>query len=50
MNQSIRSVGVYVYFLRPAKSIRAYGPWAIVTGATDGIGRAYADALAKKGK
>merc|ERR1712135_103002 len=29
--------------------IRKYGPWGLVTGATDGIGRAYADALAKKG-
>ena len=44
------SVGLFVYFLRPGKSIKSYGPWAIITGATDGIGRAYADALAKKGK
>lgn len=26
-----------------------FGKWAIVTGATDGIGKAYALALAKKG-
>ena len=26
-----------------------FGKWAIVTGATDGIGKAYAKALAKKG-
>lgn len=26
-----------------------YGPWAIVTGASDGIGRAFADALADRG-
>lgn len=28
---------------------RKYGSWAVVTGATDGIGKAYAEALAKKG-
>ena len=38
-----------MYFLRPGKNIRQYGPWAVVTGGTDGIGRAYANALAKKG-
>jgi uncharacterized protein len=26
-----------------------YGPWAVVTGASDGIGKAFADALAKQG-
>ncbi|XP_071440247.1 inactive hydroxysteroid dehydrogenase-like protein 1 [Hetaerina americana] len=26
-----------------------YGPWAVVTGSTDGIGKAYAEELAKKG-
>jgi uncharacterized protein len=26
-----------------------HGPWAVVTGASDGIGRAYAEALAEKG-
>ena len=41
--------GVYVYFLRPGKNLKKFGNWAVVTGATDGIGRAYADALAKKG-
>lgn len=41
--------GVYVYFLRPGKNLKKLGKWAVVTGATDGIGRAYADALAKKG-
>jgi hypothetical protein len=36
-------------FLRPAKNLKNYGSWAAVTGATDGIGRAYCDALAKQG-
>ncbi|KAK9807956.1 hypothetical protein WJX73_007431 [Symbiochloris irregularis] len=34
---------------RPAKNLKRLGKWAVVTGATDGIGKAYADALARKG-
>ena len=34
--------------LRPAKDPRKFGKWAIVTGATDGIGKAFAFQLAKK--
>ena len=41
---------IYVYFIRPPKSLAFYGPWAVVTGATDGIGKAYAEELAKKGE
>ena len=40
---------VWVYFLRPGKNLRKLGSWAVVTGATDGIGRALCDALARKG-
>jgi hypothetical protein len=36
-------------FIRPAKKLKNYGSWAAITGATDGIGRAYCDELAKQG-
>jgi 17beta-estradiol 17-dehydrogenase / very-long-chain 3-oxoacyl-CoA reductase len=36
-------------FLRPGKNLKKLGRWAVVTGATDGIGKAYALKLAKKG-
>lgn len=39
----------YRYFLRPAKKLTQLGKYAVVTGATDGIGKAYALALAKQG-
>jgi hypothetical protein len=42
----LRFVGTY--FLRPGKNLRVYG-WAVVTGATDGIGKAYCEELARKG-
>ncbi|KAK9823306.1 hypothetical protein WJX72_001797 [[Myrmecia] bisecta] len=42
-------LAVYKYFLRPGKNLKSLGSWAVVTGATDGIGRAYCDALAKRG-
>ncbi|KAI3694169.1 hypothetical protein L1987_77130 [Smallanthus sonchifolius] len=40
---------VYVNFLRPPKNIKKYGSWALVTGSTDGIGKAFAFELSKKG-
>mmetsp|Transcript_32931 Transcript_32931/g.80029 ORF Transcript_32931/g.80029 Transcript_32931/m.80029 type:complete len:316 (+) Transcript_32931:123-1070(+) len=43
------TLNLYKTFLRPAKPLKKYGKWAVVTGATDGIGKAYAFALAKKG-
>lgn len=35
--------------MRPGKNLKKLGKWAVITGATDGIGKAYAKALAKKG-
>lgn len=48
------SVAHYLFtaFLKPGASLskfKAAKDWAVVTGATDGIGKAYAIALAKKG-
>lgn len=40
---------VYVSFLRPAKNLKKYGSWAVVTGPTDGIGKGFAFQLARKG-
>ncbi|KAL1216408.1 Very-long-chain 3-oxoacyl-CoA reductase 1 [Cardamine amara subsp. amara] len=39
----------YIYFLRPGKNLRKYGSWALITGPTDGIGKAFAFELAQKG-
>ncbi|KAF3785079.1 Testosterone 17-beta-dehydrogenase 3 [Nymphaea thermarum] len=40
---------VWASFLRPKKDLRKYGPWAVVTGPTDGIGKAMAFSLASEG-
>jgi 17beta-estradiol 17-dehydrogenase / very-long-chain 3-oxoacyl-CoA reductase len=39
----------YNTFLRGGKNLKKLGQWAVITGATDGIGKAYAIALAKQG-
>merc|ERR1719343_366457 len=39
----------YRYQLRPSKKLTKFGKYAVVTGATDGIGKAYSLALAKRG-
>jgi 17beta-estradiol 17-dehydrogenase / very-long-chain 3-oxoacyl-CoA reductase len=47
---SLKTVSsIYKTFLRPAKNLKKLGKWVVITGATDGIGKAYAMALAKKG-
>lgn len=41
---------VYTWGLRPRKNfVKSFGQWAVVTGATDGIGKAYAIELARAG-
>ncbi|KAI9021905.1 putative estradiol 17-beta-dehydrogenase [Hyaloraphidium curvatum] len=40
---------LYNMFLRRGKRLSTYGKWAVVTGATDGIGKSYAEQLAKQG-
>jgi len=39
----------YVLFYRQGLDLTTFGKWAVVTGATDGIGKAYAIGLAEKG-
>ncbi|KAJ3675472.1 hypothetical protein LUZ60_004514 [Juncus effusus] len=40
---------IYITFLRPGKPLRRrYGQWAVVTGCTDGIGRAFSFQLARR--
>jgi hypothetical protein len=39
---------IWRQFIRPGKKLTKYGAWAAVTGATDGIGRAYCDVLAEQ--
>jgi 17beta-estradiol 17-dehydrogenase / very-long-chain 3-oxoacyl-CoA reductase len=39
----------YRFVLRPSKKLHSLGKWAVVTGATDGIGKALAMELASKG-
>ncbi|KAI3669671.1 hypothetical protein L6452_41001 [Arctium lappa] len=39
---------VYINFFRPSKNPKKYGSWALVTGSTNGIGKAFAFELAKK--
>mmetsp|Transcript_41009 Transcript_41009/g.36179 ORF Transcript_41009/g.36179 Transcript_41009/m.36179 type:complete len:308 (-) Transcript_41009:43-966(-) len=44
-------VGTLVYqLMRPPKNLSSFGTWTVITGATDGIGKAMAFELAKKGQ
>lgn len=41
---------IFVAFFRPTKNLKkSYGSWAVITGCTDGIGKAFAFQLAQKG-
>lgn len=40
---------VFITFIRSPKTLKSYGSWAMITGATDGIGKAFATQLADKG-
>lgn len=40
---------LYRIVLRPQANLKQFGQWAVITGCTDGIGKAYALQLAKKG-
>ncbi|KAH9772855.1 Very-long-chain 3-oxoacyl-CoA reductase 1 [Citrus sinensis] len=42
------SVLVFSWF-QPAKNLKKYGSWALVTGPTDGIGKSFSFELAKRG-
>jgi 17beta-estradiol 17-dehydrogenase / very-long-chain 3-oxoacyl-CoA reductase len=41
---------IWRHFLRPGQDLKQYGKWAVVTGATDGIGREYCNFLAARGE
>lgn len=43
------SKSLFKVFLRPGKNLKKLGKYAVITGATDGIGKAFALGLAKKG-
>lgn len=52
--QVVRSIfnHVYGYIIGPALNklnLKKMGQWAVITGATDGVGKAYAEELASKG-
>ncbi|MCL7041752.1 hypothetical protein MKW94_027488 [Papaver nudicaule] len=39
---------LFITFLRPAKNLRNYGSWALITAPTEGIGKSFSFELARK--
>ncbi|KAL0357826.1 UNVERIFIED_CONTAM: Very-long-chain 3-oxoacyl-CoA reductase-like protein [Sesamum calycinum] len=48
-NSTILLKWIFNTLIKPSKDLTSYGSWALVTGSTDGIGRAFAFKLAEKG-
>ena len=48
LTRVVNNIGTFAFGLGSVDFLY-YGSWAIVTGCTDGIGKAYADQLAKRG-
>lgn len=48
LKRILNNIGTFAFGLG-AVDFKAYGSWAVVTGCTDGIGKAYAEQLAKRG-
>lgn len=51
VHTAVKLAALAYRILCPTKiDISKYGPWALITGCTDGIGRAYTFELAKRGR
>jgi 17beta-estradiol 17-dehydrogenase / very-long-chain 3-oxoacyl-CoA reductase len=48
LNRILNNIGTFAFGLGSV-DFKEYGSWAVVTGCTDGIGKAYAEQLAKRG-
>ncbi|GAB6022123.1 hypothetical protein CHUAL_006264 [Chamberlinius hualienensis] len=49
VNSVLNGMKTFVFPIIRPTNIRKFGKWAVVTGCTDGIGKAYCQVLAKKG-